>query len=546
MTYIAAQIEEYCRTLIPGYDPWKNADAFTFDVAQAKRAVDFFCEVLTLTTDRWMGQPFIPLTWMVAVIGNIHGWRRKSDGTRRYRKVLITTARKSSKSHVAAGLGLYHLFADGEQNPSIVCAAGSAEQASIIYSICAKMVSQEPELAKRSETMARAIRNLSNSGVLRFVNSAAGTKHGTNESMVIVDELHVVDDPALVDALETATRTRKQPLTVYTTTAGDNPAGLWAEVFDYAQKVRDGVHDDPEFLPCMWQASPDDDIKDPATWRKAQPSLGVSVTEDEYRRDLTKALEISRYLPVFKQLSLNLPTESHAAWIPLENWRKCEGKLDRDALKGKPAYLGIDLSSTQDTTAVVAIVPHDGKYFVDPLIFLPRDNIAGLFRRQKRDKAPYQSWATSGHIIATDGNCIDYDSIFDHIRDLSETYAITEVQIDPFNASGLSEKLTKLGLQVRLVRQGWSLAQATRETERMILAGELVHPGNPALTWEMSNACVHTDRQENIWLDKAKSTRRIDAAVALVMAVNAARFGGVLDAGAQDFSKPWTGDVLTI
>lgn len=525
MTYTAAQIETYCRTLLPGYDAWARADGFTFDVNQAKRAVDFFCEVLTLTTDRWMGEPFIPLPWMVAVIGNIHGWRRKSDNTRRYRKVLITTARKSSKSHVAAGLGLYHLFADGEQNPSIVCAAGSAEQASIIYGICAKMVEQEPELAKRSETMARAIRNLSNSGVLRFVNSAAGTKHGTNESMVVIDELHVVDDPALVDALETATRTRKQPLTVYTTTAGDNPAGLWAEVFDYAQKVRDGVHDDPEFLPCMWQAGTDDDIRDPTVWRKAQPSLGVSVTEDEYRRDLSKALEVPRYMPVFKQLSLNLPTESHAAWIPLDNWKQCESKLDREALKGKPAYLGIDLSSTQDTTAVVAVIPHDGRYYVDPLIFLPRDNIAGLFRRQKRDKAPYQSWAASGHIVATDGNCIDYDMIFERIRELAEWYNIVEVQIDPYNASGISEKLTKLGLTVTLVRQGWSLAQATRETERMILSGELVHPGNPALTWEMSNAVVHTDRQENIWLDKAKSTRRIDAAVALVMAVNGCRFG---------------------
>lgn len=546
MSYTAEQIEQYCRTLIPGYDPWAKADGFYFDPTQAQRAVDFFCQCLTLTTDRWMGKPFIPLPWMVAVIGNIHGWRRKSDGIRRYRKCLITTARKSSKSHVAAGLGLYHLFADGEQNPSIVCAAGSAEQASIIYGICAKMVEQEPELAKRSEVMARAIRNMQNSGMLRFVNSAAGTKHGSNESMVIIDELHVVENPALADALETATRTRQQPLTIYTTTAGDNPAGLWAEIFDYAAKVRDGVHEDPEFLPCMWQAGADDDIKDPATWRKAQPSLGVSVSEEEYQRDLNKALEVPRYLPVFKQLSLNMPTESHAAWIPQENWRQCKGKVDRDALKGKPAYLGVDLSSTQDTTAVVAVIPDSGKYFVDPLIFLPRDNAGGLFRRTKRDKAPYLSWIQGGFVIATDGNCIDYDAIFEHIRSLAECYNIVEVQIDPYNASGLSEKITKLGLQVRLTRQGWSLAQACRETERMILAGELVHPGNPALTWEMSNAVVHTDRQENIWLDKAKSTRRIDAAVALVMAVNSCRFGGVLDAGEKDFSKPWTGDVLTI
>lgn len=543
MNYTAAQIETYCRTLIPMYDSWKNADDFYFDVAQAKRAVDFFCEVLTLTTDRWMGQPFIPLPWMVAVIGNIHGWRRKSDGLRRYRKVLITTARKSSKSHVAAGLGLYHLYADGEQNPSIVCAAGSAEQAAIIYGICAKMVEQEPELASRSEVMARAIRNTSNSGVLRFVNSAAGTKHGTNESMVIVDELHVVDDPALVDALETATRTRMQPLTIYTTTAGTNPAALWAEVFDYAAKVRDGITDDPEFLPCMWQASQDDDFKAPATWRKAQPSLGVSVTEDEYARDLQKALSVPRYLPVFKQLSLNMPTEDHASWIPYDVWMKCAGTVE--PATGAVCYAGADLASTQDTTAVVLAFPVEDTILIKPFIFLPQESASGLFQRMKRDKAPYETWAREGHLILTPGNVIDFDYVADTIIKQAEKYTLKEIQMDPHAASSIAAGLQAANVNVKYVRQGWSLAEACRETERLIQSGKLIHPNNPLYSWQWSNTCVHTDRQENIWPDKKRSTSRIDGPVATVMAINAAKFSQNAQQE-NEFAKPWTGDVIII
>lgn len=545
MKLTADIIEDCCRHLLPGYDAWAGAEAFVFDHAQAMRACEFFQEVLTLTTARWAGQPFDLQGWQVAIIGNIHGWRRISDGTRRFRKCLITTARKSSKSHVAAGLAVYHLFAEGEADPSIVVAAGSAEQASIIQGIASKMVQQEPELARRAEVMARAIRHLINGGSMRFVNSAAGTKHGTNESLVIIDELHVVEDPTLADVLETSQRSRENPLTIYTTTAGTDPAALWAETFDYANKVRTGVLDDREFLPAMWQAGEDDDIKDVKTWRKAQPNLGVSVSEDEYRRDLQKALTTPRYLPVFKQLSLNLSTESHAAWIDYAQWQHCAGS-DEPAL-GSVAYAGCDLASTQDTTAFVMAFPaDDDRVLVRPFVFLPEENASGLFKRQKRDKAPYRQWADAGHLILTPGNVIDFDRVAEVIIEQAKLYDLREIQMDPHAASSIATKLQAAGINVVYVRQGWSLSQACKATEALIHAGKLVHPNSPVLNWQMSNAVVHTDRLENIWLDKAKSTRRIDSAVSLVMAINAWKFGGADAAGDAKHNAPWTGDIIVV
>lgn len=527
-------IEKCCRELLPGYDAWHNAEAFYFDHDRALHACEFFQQVLRLTTGRWSGDSWPLQPWQVAVIGSIHGWRRKSDRLRRWRRVLLTTARKSSKSHVAAGLALYHLFAEPIADPSIVVAAGSAEQASIIYGIAAKMVELEPQLAKRSEVMARAIRKLTGGGgSMRFINLAAGTKHGTNESMVILDELHVIEDPELADVLETSMRSREAPLSVYTTTAGSDPTAMWAEVFDYADKVRTRVVDDAEFLPCMWQAGEKDDIKDPATWRKAQPNLGVSVSEDEYRRDLQKALEVPRYLPVFKQLSLNLPSESFAAWIPFDVWRRCAGPVDPPA--GATAYAGCDLASTQDTTAFVLAFPVDDRVFAKPFVFLPRDNVGGLFRRQKRDKAPYQAWADQGHLVLTPGNVIDFNAVAETIIEQSKRYDIREVQMDPHAASSIADKLTSAGISVCYVRQGWSLSEACKCTEALIHSQKLVHPDSPVMNWQMSNAVVHVDRQENIWLDKAKSNRsRIDCAAALVMAINSARFGAGKAAADED------------
>jgi phage terminase large subunit-like protein len=539
-------IEDCCRHLLPGYNPWAHADGFVFDVKQAMRACEFFQECLTLTTARWAGEFFDLQGWQTAIIGNLYGFRRVSDGTRRYRKCLITTARKSSKSHVAAGIANYHLFAEGEANPSIVVAAGNAEQASIIYSIAAKMVQQEPELSRRAEVMARAIRHLSNGGSMRFVNSAAGTKHGTNESMVIADELHVIEDPELIDVLETSMRSRKSPLTIYTTTAGTDPAALWAEIFDYAAKVCSGALDDPEFLPCVWQADEKDDIHSVETWRKAQPNLGISVSEDDYRRDLQKALTTPRYMPVFKRLSLNMPTESFAAWIDWQAWQRCAGPVDPPA--GSAAFGGCDLASVGDTAAFVLAFPaDDDRILVKPFVFLPEENAAGLFKRSKRDKAPYKQWADAGHLILTPGNVIDFDVIADTIIEQAKLYDLREVQFDPFGASSIAAKLQSAGINVKYVRQGYSLSQACKATEAAITSGKLVHPDSPVLNWELSNAVVHTDRLENIWLDKAKSTRRIDAAVAMVMAINALKFGGEqCAANADKYSAPWQGDVYVV
>jgi phage terminase large subunit-like protein len=267
------------------------------------------------------------------------------------------------------------------------------------------------------------------------------------------------------------------------------------------------------------------------------------VSEDEYRRDYQKAVEIPRYLPVFKQLSLNLPSESHAAWIPHEVWRKCAGKVE--PARGSIAYAGADLASTQDTTAFVLAFPIEDRVLVKPFVFLPKDNIGGMFRRMKRDKAPYQTWADQGHLILTPGNVIDFNAVAEVILEQAKLYDIKEIQMDPHAASSIADKLTSAGLNICYVRQGWSLAEACRETERLIHAQKLVHPDSPVMNWQMANAIVHVDRQENVWLDKAKSNRsRIDCAAALVMAINAAKFGGGAKQDAHN--APWQGDVIVI
>lgn len=517
-------LEHACRTLVPGYNPWAKADGYHFDHAAALKVIAFMEECLCLTNAKWRGQPLILSPWQAAVVGNLFGWKR-ADGSRRYRKCLLFTARKSGKTELAAAIGNVLLFIDGEPAPEIVSAAGNAEQAERIFNAAKLMVENEPELIRRSEVFRRSITCESNGGTLKVINAAANTKHGGNLHAALIDELHVHPDADLVDVLETSMRARRQPLVLYTTTAGTDPESIAGEVYTYACGVRDGLIAYSEFLPVIYEVPKDADITDPAVWKLAQPNLNITVPASEYERDLREAQAVPRKMQVFRQLALNQWVESATSWIGLDEWRKCGLPIDMAKLKGKRATIGVDLSSTTDTTAVVAAV-EDGEFLrIVPFIFIPKDNAEGRYRRQKRDKAPYLSWIEQGFITATDGNAVDYQAVEDKVIELSKLFDLIEVQADPYNASGLLERLIKAGLEVTTVRQGWSLAEATKETERLILTGGLSHPENPAFTWQVAGAAVHQDRHESQWLVKDKSTRRIDAAVAMVMAVNAMRFG---------------------
>ncbi|HEY0008096.1 MAG TPA: terminase TerL endonuclease subunit, partial [Tepidisphaeraceae bacterium] len=174
---------------------------------------------------------------------------------------------------------------------------------------------------------------------------------------------------------------------------------------------------------------------------------------------------------------------------------------------------------------------------VKDFVFLPEDNVGGLFRRQKRDKAPYAQWNRLGHLTLTPGNVIDHKVIAEKIIELAEQYDLRELQIDPAGASAVTTWLMEAGVNVITVQQGWSLSPACKATDALIESSKLVHPDSPVLNWQMSNAVVHIDRRENYWLDKAKSTRRIDAAVAMVMAINAWKFGTAAAAPSNYYEK---------
>ncbi|MDN7503475.1 terminase large subunit [Burkholderia orbicola] len=492
-----------------------SADGLWFDEAAADRAVRFFETVLTHTKGEWAGTPLKLSDWQAEnIIRPLFGWKR-ADGTRRYRTAYIQIPRKAGKSTLSAGIALYLLYADGEPGAEIYSAAADRDQASIVFEMAKGMIDAAPALRKRAQAFKRAVVVSSSASSYKVLSADAYTKHGLNAHGIIFDELHAQPNRDLWDVLTTSTGARRQPLTVAITTAGYDRHSICYELYDYACKVRDGIIDDPSFLPCIYEAGPDDDWKSPATWRKAHPGLGVSVKEEYFEQEAAKAAAIPAYENTFRQLLLNQWTEQACRWISMDTWDSCAGELPD--LTDHVCYAGLDLATTTDIAALVLAFPIGSTVYLKPFFWVPEENAR---TRSKRDRVPYEQWIKAGHIEATDGKVIDYDVIRQRINELGQQYNIQEIALDRWNATQLATQLAGDGFEMVGFGQGVaSMSAPMKELERRLLTKELNHGGHPVLRWMASNVATEMDAAGNIKPSKAKSTERIDGIVSTVMAL---------------------------
>ncbi|WP_341304114.1 terminase TerL endonuclease subunit [Pseudomonas sp. TMP25] len=491
---------------------------YYFDQEKADRAANFFPRFLRHTKGEWAGQPFNLEPWQEQnIIRPLFG-NHRADGSRQYRTAFVAIPRKAGKSTTAAGIALYTLTADQEMGAEIYSAAADRDQARIVFEQARQMVEAHPALRDRVKCYKSAFVVESTGSVYRVLSADAYSKHGLNAHAVIFDELHAQANRELWDVLTTSTGARRQPLTFAITTAGHDRHSICYEQWDYAEKVRDGVIDDPSFLTCIYAAHPDADWRDPATWYAAHPGLGVSIKRDYFETECAKARSVPRYENTFRRLLLNQWTEADARWLSSDAWNACGGELPD--LTGLTCWAGLDLATTTDIAALVLAFPEGAEMRLLPFFFVPQENIN---KRALRDRVPYDQWALQGHIIATPGAVIDYEVIRRTVNELAEKYHIKEIAVDRWNATQLATQLTGDGFEMVGFGQGFaSMSAPTKEFEARVIGKTLRHGDNPVLTWMAANVAVEMDAAGNVKPSKKKSTERIDGIAAAIMAIGRA------------------------
>jgi phage terminase large subunit-like protein len=478
-----------------------------------------FINRLTHTKGPFARQTFNLRPWQRRIVKRI--FKKRPDGLRQYRTCLLMLPRKNGKTELAAAIALYGLLADGETGGEVYSAAADRDQAGLVFGVAAQMLRNDPTLEATCyivESQKRIVHRASGS-FYRAISAEAYSKHGFNASMVVYDELHAAPDRQLYDVLSTSMGARKQPLLLVISTAGfDRHSILW-ELYAHAKKVIEKPALDPTFLPILYEAPEGADWTKRRVWQKANPALGDFRSLEEMQILCARAKEIPAQENTFRRLYLNQWTEQASRWLSLAAWDACKTPIARASLAGRRCYVGMDLSTTTDLTALVAVFPDERGFDVLAHFFVPADRIR---ERSRRDHVPYDEWARQGLLTATEGAVVDYDAIRRVLQQWAAEFSLQMIAFDPWNATDLVTRLQQQdGLLCISMRQGFgSLSAPTKSLEQAILGHRLRQDGDPVLRWNVSNVAVESDPAGNLKPSKTKSTERIDGVVALIMAVD--------------------------
>lgn len=488
---------------------------------RADVAVEFF-GALRQTKGRWAGEPLHLLPWQERIIRDLFGTLRP-DGTRQYRTAYIEIPRKAGKSTLSAAIALYLLF-EGEPGAEVYSAAADRDQARIVFEQAKAMVEGSPELSRHADTYRNSIVVPRLGASYRVLSADAPTKHGLNAHGIVFDELHAQPNRALWDVLTTSVGAREQPMVVAITTAGYDRESICYELHDYALKVRDGVIEDPSFYPVVFAAGEVAPWDEPETWYAANPSLGVTVSEEFYASEARRAREMPAYQNTFRRLYLNQWTQQATRWIDLSLWDENGGEVDERRLAGRTCYGGLDLAAVSDLTAWAMVFPHDDDPDALDIVcrfWCPERRLNDSSNRY-RDQ--YRQWAREGWLTVTPGDATDYAYVREQILRDATTYQVVDMNVDRlFQAHQLASELANEGLTVFGMGQGFlSMAAPVAEFHRRLLNRKLNHGGNPVLRWMADGVVVRQDPAGNLKPDKATSQSKIDGIVATVMALDRA------------------------
>ena len=520
------------------YKPTKfKAKDSHYDKDAADYAV-MFIESLCHTKGTWAGKPFELIDWQEQIIRDLFGIL-KPNGYRQFNTAYVEIPKKMGKSELAAAVALLLTCGDGEERAEVYGCAADRQQAAIVFDVAADMVRMCPALSRRVKILAsqkRIIYKPTNS-FYQVLSAEAYSKHGFNIHGVVFDELHTQPNRKLFDVMTKGSGdARMQPLYFLITTAGTDTHSICYETHQKAKDILEGRKIDPTFYPVIYGADESEDWTDPKVWKKANPSLGITVGIDKVRAACESARQNPGEENAFRQLRLNQWVKQAVRWMPMEKWDACAFAVNEDDLEGRVCYGGLDLSSTTDITAFVLVFPptdEDDRYVVLPYFWIPEDS---MDLRVRRDHVPYEVWERQGYLMTTEGNVVHYGYIEKFIERLGEKFNIREIAFDRWGAIQMVQNLEGMGFTVVPFGQGFKdMSPPTKELMKLVLEKRIAHGGHPVLRWMMDNIYIRTDPAGNIKADKERSTEKIDGAVATIMALDRAiRCGNVSTASVYD------------
>lgn len=471
-----------------------------------------FLNVLKHFKGSHAGQPFILQPFQVFIVANIVGLYIAGTKYRKYTQSYLQMSRKSGKSFFMCSLSLYFLLADRENSPEILLLANSRKQAievdyDTLSKICKKLDPKQKTIKQYRDNLKTGF----NDGRLLVLSAEKSTGDGYNCSLGVIDEYHEASDNSMRDLIISSQQNRSRGHCAIITTAGFNLNSPCKQLRDYCTEILGGLKTDDSIFSMIYEMDPDDDWKDSKNWVKSNPCLGVTVPILKLQVEIQKAISNPSDRNGIRTKNLNMWVSTATEWLSIDQITSVSKRIDLSDYSGSVAFVGCDLASVSDLTAVSIYLP-EHKIF-HTLYYLPEDTIT--------DNDTYGRWRSQGYLISTGGNVTDYERITSDLQELSKILRIERIGYDQWNATQWAIQAEGLGLPLQPYSQSiGNFNKPTREFERMVLSQDITISDNPITRFCLGNVTLKSDLNNNVKPIKAGSNKnKIDGVISMLTAL---------------------------
>ena len=484
-----------------------------FDVGDVERTIRFF-QRFRHFTGQYNNKPFILQDWQKFMICGIYGFKWKKDGTRVTRTFILSVSRKQGKTSCISIMAIKALLE--ENNAQVIVAANSASQASILFKMASSYLKS---LGGKVDKLFRRFRDRimfdKTDSSMRVVSADASRLDGLNCNFAVVDEISQAPNSDVYDVLESSMGSRQQPLMCCCTTRSNNQSGFYKELEQSGIDVMRGLKQDDSVFCLVYTLDEGDDCEDEKVWKKCSPNLGISVSEDFYRQQITKMKNNPSQTTAIMTKVFNVWTSTSNVWIPQSYTFKVMDKVRMDDFKDKLLYLSFDLASTSDLTCLSSMYVDNGTYYFKNWYYLPQEAL-----KTSTNKDNYKKWQRQGFLTVTQGNVTDYDYVMNDIQKLQDnSEGIVRISYDSWNATDFTIRLTESGFNMKPYSQSiGSMNRPTKAIERLIMEGKnIVIDKNPITLFCFENSVPKPDYNDNIKIIKESYENKIDGVIAIIM-----------------------------
>jgi len=469
------------------------------------------------------GLRFQPEDWQLFLMANVIGLKRRDTGLRKYTYADVYVPRKNGKTFLAAIFAAYFLLKDGEAGPEVYTAAVDQAQARLCYDASAELI-RTSIFAVDTKPYQWGMKSPKNAGVFKPLSKDTKNKDGLNIYAAICDERHAWPTTEIYDVIKTGMGARRQPMLLSISTAGTDTSNPYFSDIEVYRDILLGLKEKDNHFLLLFCPDEGDAWDDPATWAKVNPNLGVSLSVDYMRAECEEAkLRGGTYQVAFQTKNLNMWVNAPDVWISDEDVKENNAPFDQDELRGAECYVGLDLASKGDISAVCLFFP---AFRVARFLFVvPEAKV-----EEVKDRVDYRLWREQGWLTVTPGKVLDEDWFVDFLLRELESYDIKRLSYDPWAMWNIVPKLSKYQDELLAAQQSIRyMSVPAKWVQTEVLQHRLNFLDNPVIRWMFRNVVIYTDPNANIKLDKARSRNKIDGVVALTDAV----FGWLDETGGE-------------